>query len=142
MVLRDHHGALTTLYRRAAMIVLPADRPHGQSTIEQGSMTASVGESVTVTCLPPADRGNPHSSWFTWRKEGDTLWTRNSSGPLTIITTGEGDTGWYRCSAANWLGEGDPSEMIHIAVKCKLTLRATSGTNRSSIAEDSVKSVW
>ena len=95
---------------------LSSDKPYGQATVAPEDVTVAVGGQVSLTCRAPSESGHPTASWFMWSKDNSDF-ISNTTGALNLTQPNVTDSGKYRCTAGNWIGQSDHSDWTTVTVQ-------------------------
>ena len=96
--------------------LLTLDKPYGPATVDRGNVIIAVGGNVSLTCRAPSESGHPTASWFMWSKDNSDF-IRNTTHSLRLTPTEVTDSGKYRCTAGNWIGQSDHSDWTTVTVQ-------------------------
>ena len=96
--------------------LLLSDKPYGQATVAPEDVTIAVGGQVSLTCHAPSESGHPTASWFMWSKDNSDF-SSNTTDSLRLTPTEVTESGKYRCTAGNFIGESDQSDWTTVTVQ-------------------------
>ncbi|KAK2176758.1 hypothetical protein NP493_641g01008 [Ridgeia piscesae] len=100
----------------ASVTLIVLYKPYGQATVAPEDVTVAVGGQVLLTCRAPSESGHPTASWFMWSKDNSNF-SSNTTDSLRLTPTEVTESGKYRCTAGNFIGESDHSDWTTVTVQ-------------------------